>query len=490
MLPNNIFVKVLLTLAYLAFYALASLIFGGGVSNPVYHIVFHAGIILFICMTYDFLYPSLLMGFSSSRKSMPSSRLGRFVRLTGAMHEHADLDSLFAFTSKALEGVLGLESSSIYYHASSDQDDLEEGMVLWQADKHADAGGNPERMRSDCSLLQYARGKHAPFFAVNSPYSVRSQMAAYGSDFAIPAHSGARLYCIILPGKSMVKRDYSADELSLLDFLCTQLNIAIERIDAIRRQQSRKDADYAEKMSLLANLSANIAHEMRTPLSGVRASIAGVESYLPDLINAYQAVSAERPNEFRPIRADHIEMLKFTPKRIKNMVDQANTVIDLLLVNLRDRKLDAASFTLCSMTECVQEALDTYPFKRSEREKLKIDLGQDFSFLGIKSLMVYVIFNLLKNALYSIEAACKGEISIVLERGEPFDKLIFTDTGLGIDSESLPRIFEGFFTTKSDGTGAGLAFCRRTLESFGGRITAEAKQGEYTRFILELPARP
>lgn len=490
MFSSNLFVKFLLTLAYLAFYGLASLLVGGAISNPVFHVGFHAAVILVICLSYDFLYPSLLMGFSASRKTMPTSRLGRFVRLIGAMHEHADLESLFAFTSKALESMLSLDSTFIFYSTNLGSDGVDNGMVLWQGPENGDklqVSAELGELALDNPLLQFARGKQAPFFAESCPYSVKTFMATLGADFAIPAHSGPRLYCIIMPGKGAWQRSYSPDELSLLDFLASQLNIAIERIDTIRRQQSRQEADYASKMSLLANLSANIAHEMRTPLSGVRASIGGVESYLPDLMSAYCDGSERDPGRFPAIRSDHLEMLSNTPSRIKAMVDQANTVIDLLLVNLRERKLDAVNFTLCCMSDVVNEALETYPFKRSERDRIHLDLTQDFRFLGIHSLMVYVLFNLLKNALYSVEAARKGEISILLESDELSERLIFEDTGLGINSEALPRIFEGFFTTKSDGTGAGLAFCKRTLNSFGGDIQAESKEGEFTRFTLELP---
>jgi signal transduction histidine kinase len=494
MFSSNLFVKILLALVYLAFYGLASLLVSSVASGPILHVVFHACIIVFICLTYDSLYPNLLMGFSVFRNTMPTSRLGRFVRLIGAMHEHADLDSLFAFTSKALEGMLGVESSYIFYSASLEGDSLEDGMVQWVGPEENEANQESpskkkQALKVDDTLLWYARGKHTPFFADTCPYAVQTALAGYGADFAIPAHSGPKLYCLVIPGSGAWQRSYSPDELSLLDFLCSQLNIAIERIDTIRRQQSRQEADYREKMSLLANLSANIAHEMRTPLSGVRSSISGVESYLPDLMRGYKEVSDLKPQNFPPIRAEHLEMLRHTPKRIKMMVDQANTVIDLLLVNLRDRKLDASSFSVCSMSDCVNEALETYPFKRGERERVNIELSQEFTFFGIQSLMVYVLFNLLKNALYSIEAACKGEISITLESDNNIQRLVFSDTGLGIKSEALLRIFEGFFTTKSDGTGAGLPFCRRTLNSFGGNVTAESEVGTYTKFILELPKR-
>src|SRR5690606_10469558 len=107
--------------------------------------------------------------------------------------------------------------------------------------------------------------------------------------------------------------------------------------------------------------------------------------------------------------------------------DQANAVIDMLLMNLRDSSLDRQQFGLCSAADCVRQAVDRYPFKTGEREKVRLALDEDFKFLGVDILFVYIMFNLLKNALYSIRSAQKGDISIVLKRGNPYNVVSFRD---------------------------------------------------------------
>jgi len=156
-------------------------------------------------------------------------------------------------------------------------------------------------------------------------------------------------------------------------------------------------------------------------------------------------------------------------------------------VNLHNDKLDRESFTQCSMRACVEEALASYPFRRNEQARVSAVLEADFCFQGIHSMMVYVLFNLLKNALYSLEAAGKGEITLHIETGQDGNRVIFRDTGLGIAREVLSHIFDGFFTTRADGTGAGLAFCKRTLASFDADIQASAVQGEFACFTLSFP---
>ena len=110
--------------------------------------------------------------------------------------------------------------------------------------------------------------------------------------------------------------------------------------------------------------------------------------------------------------------------------------------------------------------------------------------LSLSVAGIYVLFNLLKNAFYSLQSAQKGVIEITLSKGDDFNVLKFRDTGLGIDAAIINRIFDGFFTTKSDGTGAGLAFCKRTIQSFGGKIECVSEQGDFAEFIISLPVVP
>ena len=65
--------------------------------------------------------------------------------------------------------------------------------------------------------------------------------------------------------------------------------------------------------------------------------------------------------------------------------------------------------------------------------------------------------------------------------------IYFRDTGLGIGEDELEKIFDGFFTTKEGGTGAGLAYCKRTIQNFHGKIECESVVGEYCEFKISLP---
>lgn len=319
---------------------------------------------------------------------------------------------------------------------------------------------------------------------------LQAAFAETRTSLMVPVVQNDKLLCVILLGRLDNERPYSDFEYQMYGFLANQLSIILDRIRVYARVLQQTQMDHAEKMQVMQSLSANIAHEMRTPLSGIRASVSGCEEYFPTMLRAYELCSRKDPAAFPPMREDYVARLMATPKRVQLMIDQANNVIDMLLMNLRENALDRKLLHPIDAAALVHQAVDRYPFKTGERDKLVLQLEQNFSFLGVESLCIYILFNLLKNAYYSIQSAQKGDIHITLQHGGHENRLVFRDTGLGIDEKIVGRVFDGFFTTKHDGTGAGLAFCKRTVESFGGQIECRSRLGEYAEFIITLPQWP
>lgn len=321
----------------------------------------------------------------------------------------------------------------------------------------------------------------------DAPPLLKQAFVETGTSLLVPVTQNGKVLCAIMLGRSVNDKPYSAFEYQMYGYLANQLSIVLDRIRIYAKILQKTAMDHAEKVQVMQSLSANIAHEMRTPLSGIRASISGLEEYLPDLLRSYGHCVRTLPDQYPPIRENHLNTLQGTPRRIKLMIDQANTVIDMLLMNLRENALDRRQLNPCSAASIVEQAVDRYPFKTGERDKLHLHLEKDFTFLGIESLFIYILFNLLKNAFYSLQSAQKGDITITLVRGDPYNKLVFRDGGLGIAPDVVDKVFDGFFTTKSDGTGAGLAFCKRTVLNFDGMIDVHSVLGEYAEFVISLP---
>jgi len=156
------------------------------------------------------------------------------------------------------------------------------------------------------------------------------------------------------------------------------------------------------------------------------------------------------------------------------------------LMNLK-KKPAMLVYKPCKISTCIELMLHEYPLEECERKLIHWDQSIDFTFSSNELYVKHILFNLLKNALYYIKAANKGEIYIWQEQGKKFNHLYFKDTGQGIPFSVLHHIFENFFSRTTRGTGVGLAFCKSTMLSFGGDIMCDSEEGEFTTFTLSFP---
>jgi PAS domain S-box-containing protein len=256
-----------------------------------------------------------------------------------------------------------------------------------------------------------------------------------------------------------------------------------------RKVMEAELASAKERIESMRLVSASIAHELRTPLNSIKSFVAGLKAYLPDLMQGYE-LAKNASLDVPPIRAAHIDILKKGIDGINVQVDHASLVIDMLLTNLSFRKIDKQKFEQQSIVECVEEALAIYPFTAQERSLIHWSCDIDFQFLGSKVLIIQVLLNILKNAVYSIAAARRGEIKLWVENGLERNRLYIEDTARGISPDAIPHIFDKFFTKDTDhGTGIGLAFCKMCMQEHGGDIDCESEEGVYARFILTFPNR-
>jgi two-component system CAI-1 autoinducer sensor kinase/phosphatase CqsS len=244
-----------------------------------------------------------------------------------------------------------------------------------------------------------------------------------------------------------------------------------------------------EKLSAVASVGTTIAHELRTPFLGMRALVEGIEKYIPTLLRSYDlAVASGLPVE--RIRVSHVRGLNRSLERIRDEIDYSNAVVDMLLINSSEHPVKEAEFSLFSAGECVRDAIDRYPFTSPEEKQfIRTELDQDFTIRAPQLLIVHVLFNLIKNAVYYVRKAGHGDIRISLVPGPDSNRMILEDTGTGIPQENMKRIFERFFTTTETGHGAGigLSFCKIVMEGVGGSIRCDSELGKFTRFTLEFP---
>jgi len=237
------------------------------------------------------------------------------------------------------------------------------------------------------------------------------------------------------------------------------------------------------------SLAATVAHEVRTPLATIRMQAQEMARTWPQVLQGYRLAVEHGLCEDR-MRPGQLERVSSLVGAITREVDGTSTVIDMALASVTLERLDRSTFAPHGIGACVDAALERYPFQADERGRVEVrGIDEAWRFVGSDTLLVYVLFNLLKNALHSIRARGEGGIEISGTAEGAFHVIRFRDTGSGIPPETLPRIFDPFFSTKAHGSGAGLglAFCRRVIEAFGGRIECESVAGSHTTFTLRLP---
>lgn len=225
----------------------------------------------------------------------------------------------------------------------------------------------------------------------------------------------------------------------------------------------------------ILTLSGSIIHELKNYLAVVNICAELSESKLKDISNICTELSEENLKNIR-------QKVKEADYFIANLQLQMKSIIA--------GKPNTEGFRSYSITKNIKEALEQYSLRAGERELIIIKASAGFTYMGNPVLTNHILYNLIKNSLRAIKNADKGEITITLEPGEKFNRLIFKDTATGISKEVLPKLF-GLFesqSTSQGGTGIGLAFCKLIMQSYGGDISCDSARGRYTEFILSFPS--
>lgn len=233
--------------------------------------------------------------------------------------------------------------------------------------------------------------------------------------------------------------------------------IQLRVLDSTTRKAAEKRLSAAEKLSAIGQMAAGIAHEVRNPLTTVKGFV--------------QLLQKQVSHSYFEIIVEELD----------NAIKTLNNLLQVAKPDLDDEP--SVSIHLCpeldSLIFLFQEKL--YNIKVN-----KIFLDQDKQISGKKNLLFKAFFNLIKNALESIEG--KGELTIEHFYKDGFIHLKFKDSGVGIPEEQMKMLGTPFFSTKNDGTGMGLTQVFTTIHQHGGSINVTSKLGQGTTFHLHLPA--
>jgi two-component system sensor histidine kinase PilS (NtrC family) len=221
--------------------------------------------------------------------------------------------------------------------------------------------------------------------------------------------------------------------------------------------QSRR----SERLAMIGQLAAGIAHEIRNPLASISGSI--------ELLRQGPAAS----DDDRTLMAI-----------VHREVQRLNVLIGDLLDYANPRPPQAVDFDLGVMVEeTLQVARGEPAFARVE---MAFAVDRPLPLHADPAKLRQVLWNLLRNAA---DAAALGgrHVQVDARRGPDAITIVVSDDGPGIPADQLARIFDPFFTTKTKGTGLGLATCHAIVAEHGGHIDVASEPGEGTRMTVSLP---
>ncbi|WP_245776620.1 response regulator [Spirosoma endophyticum] len=265
---------------------------------------------------------------------------------------------------------------------------------------------------------------------------------------------------------------YNAD--GDLEYVVTSSIDISDRVQSLQRLQEAKEL--AEKaVKLKENFLANMSHEIRTPLNAMLG--------FSELLGT--TVLDDEQKEF-------IGLIRTAGKNLLTII---NDILDISKIEAGMIRLESIPFSIQLLTGSIKTMFQ--PTAADKNLHLTVETDPDLPpvFLGDPTRLTQILLNLLSNA---IKFTKKGGVTLRVEKGESTTesvrvRIIVQDTGIGIESEALPHIFERFqqannFTTRYyGGTGLGLNIVKSLSELQGGSIIVDSTVGEGSRFTIEIP---
>ena len=244
---------------------------------------------------------------------------------------------------------------------------------------------------------------------------------------------------------------------------------AIILSDISEEKASTEELIESEKIASIMNLAAGVAHELGNPLNSLTIHLQLMERRLKALEET-KGVESETKSLHKSLNICSTEV-----KRLDGIIEHF---------------LDAVSPKEADMMELqifdvLQEVLD---LQEEELGNLGLEVDVELpprlpKILGDRQQLYQVLFNVLKNGMEATERG--GRIEIRARHDDTFVFLQFCDTGSGIEADDLSKVFNPYFTTKSDGHGIGMMIVQRILREHGAQIGIDSRPGVGTVVTLQ-----
>jgi len=217
----------------------------------------------------------------------------------------------------------------------------------------------------------------------------------------------------------------------------------------------------SEKLSMVSQMAAGVAHEIRNPIS---------------VISGFVQLIKKDPNNIR-----FLDLISSEIERMDGIVS------DFLLFSRPTKE----SMTYSYIHVIMQETLELFKAQMQEKQiSLQFVIDEDLPMIKCEANQLKQVFiNIIKNAIESMKADAKLIVEIQREDRNHI-RIRIIDQGVGISPKELQNLGQPFYTTKEQGTGLGLMICVRFIEYHGGTLKFQSKVNEGTTVDILLPVQP
>jgi signal transduction histidine kinase len=352
--------------------------------------------------------------------------------------------------------------------------------VNYREETTLDEGSGADAIPNDSPIVQWLSGDEGLLVKEEvklNPRIARYFEAAEGelegikASLIVPLKIENKLNGILLLGEKLSGEIFDAQELDVLSLLANQAAISLENA-RLYEGLSTSNVRLMEASRLKSQFLANMSHELRTPLN----SIIGFSKVL---LNRLDGELTERQEAY----------VKSVHNSSRHLLELINGILDF-------SRIEAGKFEMrpekVNLHDIVEECIDSsLPLVRDKRVKIEKDVPLDLpEVYADRTRVKQVLLNLLSNA---IKFTAAGRVLVQVRREPESLHVSVADTGIGISTTDLTRLFEPFqrldnpLAQQADGTGLGLAISKKFVELHRGRIWAESRESQGSTFHFTLP---
>ncbi len=250
---------------------------------------------------------------------------------------------------------------------------------------------------------------------------------------------------------------------NVIGHLCVMRDLTAERRaeESLRQMQAR--LAHQEKIAALGRVAAQVAHEVRNPLTGLQLYSMHMKTKLADRMSAAELELADTI----------IETIHHLSKTVEQIVNFA-----------RPLSLERRAVDLNRVVTDVLQLLEPQLTGGRIEPHVELAPGQLHARLDESSLRS-ALTNVLINGIQAMHGG--GRLSLRTLRDEGGVRVEIADTGVGMTREQMEKMFEAFYTTKAKGLGLGMPYARKVIEEHGGEISVESSPGVGTLVTIRLP---